>query len=316
MKTVIIGGVAAGASCAARLRRLDEKAEIILLERGPFISYANCGLPYHIGDVIKSKGALLVTTKEEMIQRFRIDVRPENEALSIDRDAKSVRIRNIPTGEEYTETYDDLVIATGSSPLKPPIAGIESENITALWTVPDMDRILAEVRKKGARTAAVIGGGFIGLETAENLHRAGLKVSLIEAMDQVMAPLDPEMAELLHENIESKGVDLHLGDGVESFEEIAATDGEAGMVVDGRAGPSVKVNLKSGTSVTADIVILSIGVRPNSQIAKDAGAHTLWLTHYSPSMPNPQDYLPLARSIFPETYCAHDGQETELRFTD
>ena len=256
MKTVIIGGVAAGASCAARLRRLDEKAEIVLLERGPYISYANCGLPYHIGNVIRSRDALLVTTKEEMAQRFRVDVRPENEAVAIDREAKTIRIRNNSTGEEYSETYDDLVIATGSSPLRPPIPGIDSDRITTLWTVPDTDRILAMVREKGARSAAVIGGGFIGLETAENLHHAGLEVTLIEALDQVMAPLDPEMAALLHENISSKGVDLRLSDGVESFEE---------------TGEQVKVKLKSGAAVTADMVILSIGVRPNSKIAKDAG---------------------------------------------
>ena len=257
MKTVIIGGVAAGASCAARLRRLDEQAEIVLLERGPYISYANCGLPYHIGDVIRSRDALLVTTKEEMAHRFKIDVRPENEALAIDRAGKKVKIRNGATGEEYSESYDKLLIATGSSPLKPPIPGIDSPKITTLWTVPDTDRIRTMVRESGAKTAAVIGGGFIGLETAENLHHAGLKVTLIEAMDQVMAPLDPEMAALLHENIVDKGVDLRLSDGVDSFEDISED--------------RVKVNLKSGASVTADLVILSIGVRPNSQIAKDAG---------------------------------------------
>lgn len=268
MKTVIIGGVAAGASCAARLRRLDEQAEIVMLERGPYISYANCGLPYHIGDVIRSRDALLVTTKEEMAQRFRIDVRPENEALSIDRDGKTVRIRNNATGEEYDESYDDLVIATGSSPLRPPIPGIDSDRITTLWTVPDTDRIRAFVREHGAKSAAVIGGGFIGLETAENLHHAGLKVTLIEAMDQVMAPLDPEMAALLHENIESKGVDLRLSDGVESFEEV---DARSSATMAAGDASQIRVNLKSGASVSADIVILSIGVRPNSQIAKDAG---------------------------------------------
>ncbi len=256
MKTVIIGGVAAGASCAARLRRLDETAEIVLLERGPYISYANCGLPYHIGDVIKSRDALLVTKRETMESRFNVDVRPMSEAVSIDREAKEVVIRDLEENREYREPYDKLVIATGSSPLKPPIPGIESDKITTLWTVPDTDKIRDWVREQGAKSAAVIGGGFIGLETAENLKHAGLKVSLIEAMDQVMAPLDPEMAALLHENIVDNGVDLRLSDGVEAFED---------------TGDQVSVLLKSGEKVTADLVILSIGVRPNSGIAKDAG---------------------------------------------
>lgn len=256
MKTVIIGGVAAGASCAARLRRLDESAEIIMLERGPYISYANCGLPYHIGEVIKERGALMVTTKEMMEGRFKVDVRPESEAISIDRNAREVLIHDRATGREYRESYDKLVIATGSSPIKPAIAGIESDRVMSLWTVPDTDRILSMIREKGAKKAAVVGGGFIGLETAENLHRAGLEVSLIEATDQVMAPVDPEMAELLHENIEKKGVDLHLSDGVDSF-----TD----------KGEMITVNLKSGIGIDVDFVILSIGVRPNSRIAEDAG---------------------------------------------
>ena len=256
MKTVIIGGVAAGASCAARLRRLDEKAEIVLLERGPYISYANCGLPYHIGGVIRQRDALLVTTKETMEERFRVDVRSENEALSIDRDAKEVVIRDRASGRKYRESYDKLVIATGSSPLRPPIPGIDSARITTLWTVPDADRIRQMISENRAASAAVIGGGFIGLETAENLRHAGLEVTLIEAMDQVMAPLDPEMAALLHENIVDRGVDLRLSDGVDSFED---------------TGTKVRVDLASGASVSVDMVILSIGVRPNSQIARDAG---------------------------------------------
>ena len=256
MKTVIIGGVAAGASCAARLRRLDETAEIVLLERGPYISYANCGLPYHIGDVIKSRDALLVTKKEMMESRFNVDVRTESEAVSIDREGKNVLIRDHQTGREYTESYDKLVIATGSSPLRPPVPGIDSEKITTLWTVPDTDRIRGMIRQHNAASAVVVGGGFIGLETAENLKHAGLNVTLIEALDQVMAPLDKEMAELLHENIIESGVDLRLSDGVDSFED---------------TGRQVTVRLKSGAAVTADMVILSIGVRPNSHLAKDAG---------------------------------------------
>ena len=255
-KTLIIGGVAAGAGCAARLRRLDENAQIVLLERGGFISYANCGLPYHVGDVIKARESLLVTPVEVMRGRYNVDVRTCNEALSIDRNKKTVLVKNHITGEEYIESYDKLVIATGSSPLRPRIPGIDSPRILTLWTVPATDHIRELIRGLGTKSAVVVGGGFIGLEMAENLHHAGLSVSIVEATDQVMAPVDPEMAEILHNNIRSNGVGLYLADGVASFED---------------KGTSVDVNLSSGTVLTADIVILSIGVRPNSQIAKDAG---------------------------------------------
>ena len=253
-KVVIIGGVAGGATCAARLRRLDESAEIILLERGAYISYANCGLPYHVGDVIKTRQALLVQTPEAMRAKFGIDVRTENEAISINRDKKEVLVKNLQTGATYAEAYDDLVIATGSSPIRPPIPGIDNPKIRTLWTIPDVDH-LREMAQK-VRSAVVIGGGFIGLEIAENLKHAGLRVSLVEALDQVMAPIDFEMAQLLHEEIRTQGVDLHLADGVDSF-------------VD--AGELVTVKLKSGAAITAELVVLSIGIRPNSQIAKDCG---------------------------------------------
>ena len=255
-KTVIIGGVAGGASCAARLRRLDADREIVILERGPYISYANCGLPYHVGDVIKNRSALLLMTPERMWERFRIDVRVQNEVTKIDRVKKTVTVRKTETGETYEQPYDDLVIATGSSPLRPRIPGIDTPRIKTLWTVPDTDEIRAMVQSGTLRTAAVIGGGFIGLEMAENLHHAGLQVSLIETLNQVMAPVDFEMAQMLHENIRSHGVKLHLSDGVDSFKE---------------QGEQVVVTLKSGTEVTADLVILSIGVRPNSALARDAG---------------------------------------------
>lgn len=255
-KTLIIGGVAAGAGCAARLRRLDENAQIVLLERGGFISYANCGLPYHVGDVIKARESLLVTPVEVMRGRYNVDVRICNEALSIDRNNKTVLVKNHITGEEYIESYDKLVIATGSSPLRPRIPGIDSPRILTLWTVPDTDHIRELIRGLGTKSAVVVGGGFIGLEMAENLHHAGLSVSIVEATDQVMAPVDPEMAEILHNNIRSNGVGLYLADGVASFED---------------KGASVDVKLSSGTVLSADIVILSIGVRPNSQIAKDTG---------------------------------------------
>ncbi|WP_312636536.1 FAD-dependent oxidoreductase [Oscillibacter sp.] len=255
-KVVIIGGVAGGASCAARLRRLDEEAEIILLERGEYISYANCGLPYYVGDVIRSRDALLVQKPEVMRQRFRVDVRTQNEALSIDRKKKTVEIKNLATGEVYQEPYDYLVLATGSSPIRPPIPGIDSPRIRTLWTVPDTDRLRAMARESGARSAAVIGGGFIGLEVAENLHHSGLDTTIVEMLDQVMAPMDYEMAQVLHENIEANGVHLSLGDGVDSFRD---------------DGKQVTIVLKSGREVTVDFVVLSIGVRPNNELAKAAG---------------------------------------------
>lgn len=258
-KIVIVGGVAGGASCAARLRRLDEEASIVLLERGDYISYANCGLPYHIGDVIKSRDALLVSTPEMMKNRFKIDVRTGNEVISIDRKAQSVRVRT-KDGREYDEPYDELVLSTGSSPLRPRIPGIESELVQTLWTVPDTDRIRGMALRGNISTAAVIGGGFIGLEVAENLHRTGLKTVLIEAADQVMPPVDRELAQLLHEHIVDQGVELHLGDAVASFEEI----GQNGR-------KKVKISLASGKTVVTEYVVLSIGLRPNSQLAKDAG---------------------------------------------
>lgn len=255
-KVVIVGGVAGGASCAARLRRLDEDAEIILLERGENISYANCGLPYYIGDVIKSRDALLVMKEETMRDRFRIDVRTKNEVLSVDREHKMITIKNHKDGNTYTETYDTLVLSTGSSPVKPPIPGIDSDKIQTLWTVPDTDRIKAMIQERDVKSVAVIGGGFIGLEMAENLKQIGLDVSIIEMQDQVMAPLDYEMAQLLHENISANGVHLILNDGVDHFED---------------QDDQVMITLKSGKLIQSDMVLLSIGVRPNGKLAKEAG---------------------------------------------
>ncbi|MGN0838700.1 MAG: FAD-dependent oxidoreductase [Pyramidobacter sp.] len=255
-KVVIIGGVAGGATCAARLRRLDKDVRIIILERGPYISYANCGLPYYAGGVISSRNSLLLQRPETMKSRYDIDVRVKHEAVSIDRNRKTVAVRNLETGTEYEETYDVLVIAAGSSPLRPKIPGIDSPRIRTVWSVPDADAVRAEIQKQGTRSAAVIGGGFIGLEMAENLLHAGLEVSIIEAADQVMAPLDPEMAALLHENLRQNGINLILGDGVASFQD---------------NGTQVAVATQSGKSVTADFVVLAIGVRPNSVLAKEAG---------------------------------------------
>lgn len=255
-KVVIVGGVAGGAGCAARLRRLDEGAEIILLERGSYISYANCGLPYYVGGVISSREALLLQSPKAMRNKFNVDVRVNNEAISIRRSEKKLVVKRLDTGETYEESYDILVLATGSSPVRPPIPGIDSPRVQTLWTVPDTDRIRAMVQEQGIKTAAVIGGGFIGLEMAENLRRAGLKVALVEMLDQVMAPLDYEMAQLLHENIEENGVSLYLGDGVESFAD---------------SGGGVDIRLKSGKTLSTELAILSIGVRPNGELAKAAG---------------------------------------------
>ena len=255
-KTLIIGGVAGGATAAARLRRRDESMEIIIFERGQYISYANCGLPYYIGDVIKNRNSLLLQSPQAMKTKFNIDVRVENEVIKIDKENKKVNVKNLKTGDIYEENYDQLVIATGSSPIRPNIPGIDGNNIFTLWTIPDTDRIRKFVEEKHPKTAAVIGGGFIGLEMAENLHHWGVKVSIIEMQDQVMAPLDFEMAQLLHENMEMKQVELVLGDGVASFEE---------------SGTGNVIHLSSGKSVQADMVLLSIGVRPNSGLAKDAG---------------------------------------------
>ncbi len=254
MKTLIIGGVAGGATAAARLRRLDEQMEIVILERGGYISYANCGLPYYVGDIIKDRENLLLQTPEMMRARFNIDVRVRHEALRIDKEAKTVLVKG-PEGE-YEEAYDELIIATGSSPLRPPIPGIDSAGIYSLWNVDDVDRIRAIVDREKPATAAVIGGGFIGLEMAENLHARGIRVVLVEAMDQVMAPLDPEMVQLLHENMDMNGVALYLGNGVDHFD---------------RKGNQTEITLAKGDVLRVDLVILAIGVRPNSELAAQAG---------------------------------------------
>ena len=255
-KVVIIGGVAGGASCAARLRRLDEEADIVLLERGEYISYANCGLPYRTGNVIQSRQALLLQTPETMRRKFNVDVRVRNEVLDIDREKKTVSVKNLETGEIYPEAYDTLVIATGSSPVRPHIPGIDSDKIMTVWTVADTDRILSVIHERKAKSAAVIGGGFIGLEMAENLKHAGLDVTIVEMLDQVMAPLDFEMSLLLNENIRQNGVKLFLNNGVDSFRDL---------------GSSEEITLKDGSKISADFVILSIGIRPNGELAAKAG---------------------------------------------
>ena len=254
-KVLIVGGVAGGASTAARLRRLDESAQIIMFERGKYISYANCGLPYHIGDVIKSRDSLILQTPEMMKAKYNVDVRIKQEVISINREAKTVTVKVLGTGEEYEEGYDTLVLSPGSSPLKPPIPGINAPRIRTLWTVPDMDNIKSLVDKTEVKSAVIVGGGFIGLEMAENMAHAGAEVTVVEMLDQVMVQLDYEMAQLLHEELRENGVKLMLGDGVSSFED---------------HGDTVAVNLKSGASLSTELVLLSIGVSPNSELARHA----------------------------------------------
>lgn len=256
MKYVIIGGVAGGATAAARLRRQDEKCEIVLIEKGQHISYANCGLPYYIGGVIAERDHLFVQTPTDFSRRFRIDVRTESEAVSIDAKAKTIVVRNAERGT-YSETYDKLLLAPGSSPVRPPLPGIDHDGIFTLRNVADTDRIKSFIdsRPKGS-SAVVVGGGFIGLEMAENLVHAGWSVSVVEMGEQVLAPIDYSMASFVHHELSDHGVDLHLGKAVQRFED-----------AEGR----LDVVLSDGTRLAADMVLLSIGVRPNTKLAQDAG---------------------------------------------
>lgn len=254
-KILIVGGVAGGATAAARLRRLNENDEIIMFERGEYISFANCGLPYYIGGAIEQREKLLVQTVGGMSKRFMIDIRNLSEVTRINREAKTIKVKNLVTGEVYEESYDVLVLSPGASPVKPPIPGIEdAEALFTLRNVPDTDKIKAFTDEKKPKKAAVIGGGFIGLEMAENLAALGIEVAIIEMGNQVMAPLDIEMASILHGHLRDNGVNLILEDGVDSFEQ------------NGKA-----IRLKSGRSVETDMIILAIGVRPENKLAVDAG---------------------------------------------
>lgn len=256
MNYLIIGGVAGGATVAARLRRMDEKANIILFERGKYVSYANCGLPYYIGNTINNREKLFVQTAKGFTDRFRIDIRTEQEVTAIRPDKKEVEIKNLSTGETYTETYDKLVLSPGAEPLRPGIEGIGSKKIFTLRNVPDTDTIKNYVNTENPKRAIVVGGGFIGLEMAENLYDLGIQVDVVEMANQVMAPLDFSMAAIVHRQLTDKGVGLHLEDGVSRFEE---KDG------------GVTVHLRSGKQIATDMVLLSIGVRPETKLAKDAG---------------------------------------------
>jgi NADPH-dependent 2,4-dienoyl-CoA reductase/sulfur reductase-like enzyme/rhodanese-related sulfurtransferase len=256
-KHLIIGGVAAGMSAAARLRRLDEKAEIIVLERGGYISYANCGLPYYVGNEITSRDALLLQTPESFKRRFTVDVRIHSEAVAIHPDRKTLRVKNVLSGTEYEESYDSLLLAPGGSPLRPAIPGIDHPAIKTLWTIPDTDEIRKAVDCDMVKTAVVVGGGFIGLEMAENLRIRGITVTLVEMAPQVMNVIDGEMAALVHRELRKNGVVLHLNETVTGFEK--------------SEGDRVRVRLGSGSGIEADMVLLSIGVTPNSGFLADSG---------------------------------------------
>ncbi|MCX8047539.1 MAG: CoA-disulfide reductase [Anoxybacillus gonensis] len=254
-KIVIVGGVAGGATTAARLRRLDEQAEIVMFERGEYISFANCGLPYYIGGAIAERDALLVQTVEGMAEKFHLDIRIQSEVIAINRERKTVTVKHLPTGETYEESYDYLVLSPGASPIKPNIPGIEEANdLFTLRNIPDTDRIKSYVDEKKPKKAVVIGGGFIGIEMAENLWERGIDVTLVEMAKQIMAPVDYEMAAILHQHIKDKGVRLILEDGVASFE-------QKGKIV----------RLQSGTTIETDMIVLAIGVKPENELAKQAG---------------------------------------------
>jgi NADPH-dependent 2,4-dienoyl-CoA reductase/sulfur reductase-like enzyme/rhodanese-related sulfurtransferase len=273
MKVIIVGGVAGGASCAARLRRLDEKAEILMVERGPYISYANCGLPYHVGGVIENESSLLVANAEMFRGFFAVEARTGCEAISISAGKKTIDLRNVATGEVKTESYDKLVLSPGARSIRPPLPGIDLPGIFQLRTVPDA-RAIREWLEKGSEflagmyrysgfqtvrpktRAVVVGGGFIGVETAENLIHRGFEVTLVEMADQVLAPLDAEMARVVEGHLERHGVKLALNDGVAAFE---------------KADGALRVRTQSGKEYPADIVILALGVRPDTELAKSAG---------------------------------------------
>ncbi len=253
-KIIIVGGVAGGASFAARMRRLDESAEIVMFEKGPYVSFANCGLPYHIGETIQEREKLIVQSPEGFRDRFNIEVRTESEVLTVDAQKKIVTVKS--GDQTYEEPYDKLLLSPGASPLRPPIPGIDNSKIHTLRTIPDMDAIKAEVDNGSVSRAVVIGGGFIGLEMAENLRHRGIEVTLVELSDQVFIPADWEMANILHQHLALNGVELILNDGAKEF-------------VD--QGKEVDVVLSSGKSVTADMVILAIGVRPDTGFLKESG---------------------------------------------
>ncbi|MGI6096088.1 MAG: FAD-dependent oxidoreductase [Lachnospiraceae bacterium] len=256
MKVVIIGGVAGGATAAARIRRLDENAEIIVFEKSGFISYANCGLPYYIGGVIENKEDLTLQTPESFYSRFRVDMRVHHEVIAIHPEQKTVTVKNLATDEDFEETYDKLLISTGAKPIKPSLEGINKDNIFTLRTVEDTYKIKEYTDINKPHTAVVAGGGFIGLEVAENLRELGMEVTIVQGPAQLMNPYDPDMASFIHAQVRSHGIHLLLNHRVTGFEE---KDGKT------------LVQLKNGQALSADMIILAIGVAPDTALAKDAG---------------------------------------------
>ncbi len=255
-RILIVGGVAGGASCAARSRRLDEDVEIIIYDRGPYVSFANCGLPYYVGDVIVDESKLLVANADLFQERFNIQVCLEHNVCGINRDRHTITVEDLKTGEKRDEAYDALVLAPGAAPIRPPLPGIDLPGIFALRTIPDSRRIRDWITAHQVKTAVIVGGGFIGLEMTENLIHRDIQVTLLEQLPQVMPPLDPEMVASVHDLLRERGVNLCLGDGVSGFAAV---------------GDRIQVTTASGQSHTADLVILAIGVRPENQLAKAAG---------------------------------------------
>lgn len=255
MKLLIIGGVAGGASAAARAARLDSSAEIIVFERGEYMSFANCGLPYYVGEVIKQRDSLLVMTPEKFKGRTGIEVRTMQEAIEINPAEKNIKVKNLESGEVYTESYDKLLLSTGSSPLIPPIPGVDDPDVMTLWTIPDVDRIKERV-DSGIKKAVVIGGGFIGLEVAENLVERGVEVTLVEMLPHVMSTLDAEMSCMLEDELADKGVQLQLANGVTEIK---------------RDSSNLTVTLQDGTKIPTELIVMSVGVKPNNELAVNAG---------------------------------------------
>ena len=253
-KILIVGGVAGGASAAARLRRLDEYADIIIFERGEYISFANCGLPYYIGGEIKEKEALILQTPQSFHERFNINVRVLSEVISINRSEKKVTVKNLQTGETYDESYDKMILSPGAQPIVPNIEGIDSNRVFTLRNIPDTYKIKDFIERDAPKSAVIVGGGYIGIEMAENLRKAGLSVSVVELSNQVIAPIDYDMACEVHRYLEQKGVKLYLENGLNKIEETAQ---------------GLLMVLSDGT-ITADMVILAVGVRPEGEIAKTA----------------------------------------------
>lgn len=260
-KIIIVGGVAGGASAAARARRLSETAEIIMFERGPFISFANCGLPYHIGGDIKDRNKLLLQTPESFLARFNVDVRTMSEVVSIDRKNKTVTINTLIDNTQYTESYDFLLLSPGANPIIPPIVGINNPLTYSLRNITDMDRIIQAIEINKVNHATVVGGGFIGLEMMEAFHQRGIKTTLLERSDQVMMPVDREMAGFAHAEIRDKGIDLRLN--------TALTDVQ--FTPNTKTNDRLTLSLSNGDSLQTDILIMAIGVSPETQLAKDAG---------------------------------------------